>query len=112
MAKIGYILNETEARVILDLVNERLAGIFCQPIRKIHFVFLSHITARGKGEVVLGQCVRLDGYDEVQICVRPGWQKTAIHELAHSYNPYATEKRIGEITVDVIKYLKTMVQQN
>ena len=111
MVKIGFMLNETEARGILDLVNEKMAGIFCQPVKKIHFVFLSHITARGKGEVVLGQCVRLDGYDEVQICMRPGWQKTAIHELVHSYNPDESEKHIREITNDVCKYLKMIAQQ-
>lgn len=109
--ELGYLLDETEARAVLELINERMAGIFCQPVKKVRFVFLSHITARGKGEVMLGQCIRLDGYDEVQVCVRSGWQKTAIHELAHSYNPDASENRIREITIDVIKYLKQVPEQ-
>lgn len=102
----GFVFSETEARAALDLVNEKMAGIFCLPVKKIRFVFLSHIATRGKGEVVVGQCVYLDGYDEIQICLRPGWQNTAIHELAHSYNPGESEKRIREIVCDVIKYLK------
>lgn len=112
MDKVGYAFNETEARGILDLVNEKIAGISCQSVRKVRFVFLSYIAAKGKGKVVLGQCVRQTDFDEVQICVRPGWQKTAVHELAHVYNPDVTEERIKVITADVIKYLKMINQRS
>jgi len=111
MSHVGYTFNEAEAKAILELINEKMASIFCQPIRKVRFVFLSYISGQGKGEVVVGQCVRLADFEELQICVRLGWQRTAIHELAHAYNPGVEEKRIKEITIDIIKYLKVLAQQ-
>lgn len=109
MFEVTITFNEDEAIEILNVLNDKMAGIFCQPIRKVLFVFLSHISTKsGHGRVVLGQCVRGADYEEVQILVSPGWQNTAVHELVHVYNPTEKEKRIREITADVLKYLKAM----
>lgn len=105
---IEYMFSEDEAREVLDLVNERVAGIFCQPMRKVRFVFVSYIATKIRGAEVLGQCVRLSDFDEVQIRVGHGWHNTAIHELVHVYNPGVTERRVKQITNDVIKYLKVV----
>jgi len=104
--EILFTFEQDRAIEALNTVNEKMAGIFCQPVRKVRFVFLSYIASNRKTAEVLGQCVRVSDFDEVQIKVRHGWQNTAIHELAHVYNPDVEEKRIREITHDVIKYLK------
>lgn len=109
MNKVIIMFNEDEARGILNTLNDKMASIFCQPVKKVRFVFLSHISAKsGKGQVVLGQCVQGSDYEEVQILLCLGWQNTAVHELVHVYNPTDKEGRIKEITADVIKYLKAI----
>lgn len=106
MTKFMVTFDENEARNLLNIVNERIAGIFCKPKREVRFVFLSYISSRHQHIEVLGQCLRFSDFDEVQIKLCQGWQATAIHELAHVYNPGITEKKIREITADLIKFLK------
>ncbi len=99
--------SESEARQQLADVNSAMANIFCKPVRSVRFVFLSYIASGKRNTTALGQCVRMAEGDEIQIVVRAGWQNTAIHELVHVYNPNTSEKRIRQITEDVIRYLKS-----
>ncbi len=103
------IFNEDEAKAILNILNDKMAGIFCQPVKKVRFVFPSQITAiKNRGKVVVGQCVSTTDYEEVRLLLCVGWQNTAVHELVHAYNPTEKEGRVKKITNNVIKYLKAI----
>jgi hypothetical protein len=103
-----------QATSVLTEVNEGIARIFKQSPKPARFVFLTYIAppTNDKRKVVLGQCIHSSPINEIQLRICQGWQNTAIHELVHLYNPGASEKRVGEITRDVIKYLKAKNEAN
>jgi len=102
------IFNEKEATEILNLINEKVAKSFCKPIHPARFVFLSYIATNKRDYSVLGQCIHGTVCTEIQIVMGPGWQNVAVHELVHMYNPGATEKKVRQLTNNVIKYLKVI----
>ncbi len=106
------VFNEREAIEILHLINERIAKIFHRTPLQARFVFLSYIASRNKNKVVTGQCVPLPNGVEIQIQLVEGWQKTAVHELVHAYNPHVSERLTKAITNDVVLYLKYLVSQH
>jgi len=100
------------AQQALQEVNRRVAKAFLQEPKTVRFVFLSYIAhpgGRNKG-TCLGMCVR--EANEIQLCIRSGWQKTAIHELVHLYNPEMKERQVEKATDEVCKYLKNEVESH
>lgn len=95
--------NEAEAQQALALVNKKIAHLFLTEPKAVSFIFIDHIGGKGPREI-LGQCTY--GVNEIKIKVVPGWQNTAVHELAHLYRPGASEKEIRKTTNDIINYLK------
>lgn len=91
----------------LGELNRRIASIFRQEARDIRFVFLSYIANPKRRGIVLGlSVIRLPQGVEVQLLYQPGWHRTAVHELVHIYNGGVSEKKVKEITRDVIALLK------
>lgn len=98
------LFNETEAQRVLAIINEKIAGAFLTEPKLVRFVFLNHIDTSRRG-VLLGTCNTEN--NEIRILVRPGWQNTAIHELAHLYDPQCSERTIGKVANDIKRYLKS-----
>lgn len=101
---LKVIFSEGEAQKVLAMVNEKVASIFLTEPKVVRFVFVDHIPDRTLGKVCLGLCIYED--NEVKIVLRPGWQNTAIHELAHLYSPDSSERKTEIVAKDIIKYLK------
>lgn len=95
----------------LEEVNRLVAICFCQPVKEVTFKFVDQIDIQRKQRhgftytrCVMGQA----DYENnvVTLIYHKGWQETAVHELVHIYLPFATEKKVIELTKKVIAYLK------
>lgn len=104
MPTVKAIFNEAEAQEVLAMANEKIARIFMIEPKPVRFIFLNHIAYRRGDKECLGICNHED--NEIQIKVWPGWQNTAIHELAHLYNPDGSERKTEKVAHDIIRYLK------
>lgn len=105
------IFNETEAQEVLAIVNKKIASIFLTDPKPVKFEFLAHIGVKKQGyktKECVGMCIHGGGENIIQLKIYPGWQNTAIHELAHLYNPGGSEKRTEKVANDIIKYLKRL----
>ena len=107
---------EGEARLALNLLNEKVAAFFGQQPRAITISFVPFIERRlmyhngelvevkGTGEI-LANCDLATGH--IQLIPYPSWPSSAIHELTHLYNPRAREKAVQNLARKCAFYLKS-----
>ena len=101
------------ALLALDVVNRRVAALYKKLPRPVTFMFVPLIDRRVqlvKGEEiatreVLGDCDRVSG--TIRLVMRRGWERTAIHELIHLYNPTMREPTVRKRVPEVVRYLKS-----
>ena len=97
----------------LQVLDRKVAAIFNQEPRKPLVLFVPVIKRilelNETGEVVITKETRGDcaaSLNRIRLVMKDGWQKTAIHELIHLYNPTRSEHWVKQETEEVIRFLK------
>ncbi len=109
----AMITNDLDARAAIVVLDEKVAAIFgkrprCPTIRFVPLIE-RHETRYGDGRVrvdseTLGTCDSKNNI--ITLCIRDGWQATAIHEEVHLYNPGRRESWVKDMARKVGVYLK------
>ena len=107
------LFDERKSLVALGMVNRRVAALYKKPPRAVTFLFVSLIDRRVQlvsgveisTREVVGDCDRVSGV--IRLVVRRGWERTAIHELVHLYNPAMRELTVRRRVPEVVRYLQS-----
>lgn len=91
---------------VLQIVNEKVAAAFKSTAKEVQFEFVSFIPCEQKNKVALGRIFLNVTPPQVKLVLRPGWPNTAVHEIVHLYDPYASENKVEALSLQVAKYLK------